>query len=346
MALFMLFAELYGVFQLLALASLSRTIRWRTVLVAFIVGFSACALATLAIEAGWAKLLATLSGHSLSSTKLVDAYTSDPFVEEICKALPLLLVLAIARVRRQLGLADAMLMGAALGCGFGFVENALRFTHNPGAATWVANGGYWQIRSGSGLVLIPGLAGALESWLPSGAETRSLFARAGQTSATNVHLAWSALVGLSVGVMIRGRGKWKWAALVPFLIACLSHVGTNAAIVGASFAGPLAALAQHTALFAVLALVVAVWADHQVVAAALRDEASMRLAAERGELSDAISLISARTSNPWALIPLWSFVLERRSFAFVKAEMPDDERVVTMRGGWPPGEQPWNGTSQ
>jgi hypothetical protein len=331
MVLFMVFAELYGAFQLLALASVSRTIRWRTMLAAFIVGFSACALMTLGMEAGWGKLFATLSGHSLSSTKAIDAYTSDPFIEEICKALPLLLLLAIGRVRRQLGLADTLLIGAALGCGFGFIENALRFTHSPSAATWVADGGYWQIPVGLTFVLIPGLPTAVGSWLPPGAEQHSLFEPFGQISGTNVHLAWSALVGLSVGIVLRGRGKWKWAALVPFLIACLSHVGANAAIAGASFAGPFAALAKNTALFALLALVVAAWADRQIIVAALRDEAGIRLAAERGEPSDAISVVSARTRNPWGLMPLWSFVRERRSFALVKAAMADDARLAPMR---------------
>jgi RsiW-degrading membrane proteinase PrsW (M82 family) len=89
----------------------------------FMAGMSASASVALLIERGSALLLARALHRQLFPMIMFDSYTTDPFVEEICKMLPLLLVLLIPRVRIRLGISDIVVICAALGSGFGFTES-------------------------------------------------------------------------------------------------------------------------------------------------------------------------------------------------------------------------------
>ena len=111
---------MYGVVQLFVLSSPSRTIRWPSILFGFVAGMSASASAALLTERGSAVLFAAALHRTLSSITVFDSYTLDPIVEELCKVLPLLLVLLIPRVRTRLGFSDIVLICAALGSGFRF----------------------------------------------------------------------------------------------------------------------------------------------------------------------------------------------------------------------------------
>ncbi len=69
------------------------------------------------------------------------SYTVAPWVEELIKASPLLLVGLSAKVRRQWGLTDFTVVGAALGAGFGLLEAVLRYGLDAHRATPAAAAG-------------------------------------------------------------------------------------------------------------------------------------------------------------------------------------------------------------
>src|SRR5204863_9899464 len=86
-------------------------------------------------------------------------------VEDVVRVLPLLSVGWLARTRRQWGLTDHLLLGSALGAGFGLLEAFMRFGHRAGGAIHVAAG--WAVPAGLSAPVIPGIRTTLTSWLPA-----------------------------------------------------------------------------------------------------------------------------------------------------------------------------------
>src|SRR5438309_7117486 len=130
-------------------------------------------------------------------------YTLGPPVEELAKALPLILIAFVWRDGRRLGIADLTLLGVATGLGFEFVETNLRAL----ASGSLANG------LSDVTPLIPGWRGG-----PGG----SVWSAG--------HAVWTGLVGLACGVGLRlwPRGRWAWLPAVPALfVVTLDHALFN-----------------------------------------------------------------------------------------------------------------------
>jgi RsiW-degrading membrane proteinase PrsW (M82 family) len=330
-ALFMYLAQLYGALQMLMLSSFSRTVRWRTVLAAFIAGSAASTFIALLLQLGSTRLLHTMAHRPLFSMTTLASYTTDPFIEEVCKVLPLVLALLVSRVRRQLGIADTVTIGAALGSGFGLTENILRFSHGGIAATLSASEGYWHFSRGLNDIAIPGLDALLTSWLPVAARAQGLLSA--QAISINLHLVWSALAGLSVGLLMR-RGRRRWLALIPFLIAYLDHAGMNAALSGVPvphFAVRVVGILGHSALSPVVVIMIANVIDRRDLARGLRDEPILHSAQSGTNLSGLLDTVLRGTSKPRSLVRAWVYVLQRRSFAFKRAARPHDPSLPGMR---------------
>src|SRR5918995_77268 len=143
----MVLAAVYGVLQLAALGWLAgRSVRISTALLCIAVGIYGCGVATLILQAIYTRGVAELTGERMADVVRVASYTVDPFFEEIVKVTPLLLVGMHVRTRFQLGLTDYLVLGGALGAGFGLLEAILRFSHRGGRAIAVPDG--WLIPSG------------------------------------------------------------------------------------------------------------------------------------------------------------------------------------------------------
>ncbi|MFI7410358.1 PrsW family glutamic-type intramembrane protease [Streptomyces sp. NPDC049627] len=123
----MAMAALWGVLQLFAISWPARSVRLSTVLLALAAGVYGCGVATALIQLAYTRLYAEQSGQSLVMVVNTTSYTVAPWVEELLKATPLLLAGLSLKVRRQWGLTDFVVVGAALGAGFGLLEAVLRF---------------------------------------------------------------------------------------------------------------------------------------------------------------------------------------------------------------------------
>ncbi len=212
----------------------------------------------------------------------------------------------------DISIVDCVVIGAALGSGFGLTEDILSFGY-------MANGAQFSV---------PDIATIFTSWLPTG-----------ETSGINLHLVWSALVGLSVGLFLRGRSYWKWMALLPFLVAGLGHAANNAVAAnpaetvasGISLPDFLDPSGQVFAFYPLVALGVAIWLDRLIITRALANESALHFSAERQRPFGLISFVLTHTSKPWSLVKLWLFVLQRRGFALNKAIMPEDSSLLLER---------------
>jgi RsiW-degrading membrane proteinase PrsW (M82 family) len=118
----MLGATVYGVAQLFLLAWPTRTVRLPTALLAVAVGVYACGALTVVLELASAHTVSNLTGLSLADAAKQASYTVDLVVEELVKVAPLLLIGINVRSRLQHGLTDYVILGAALGAGFGLLE--------------------------------------------------------------------------------------------------------------------------------------------------------------------------------------------------------------------------------
>ncbi|MDT3397616.1 PrsW family glutamic-type intramembrane protease, partial [Streptomyces sp. B1866] len=121
MALLMVAAAVYGVVQLLVPSSLTRSVRWPVVLLAVAVGVYGCGAATALLELVYTRVVADITGERLSRMVARASYTVDPVIEELVKVAPLVLAGWNVRIRRQWGLTDFVVLGAALGAGFGLL---------------------------------------------------------------------------------------------------------------------------------------------------------------------------------------------------------------------------------
>jgi hypothetical protein len=201
----MVFAACWGVVQLAVLGSAARSVRAGTLLLAVGAGVYGCGILAVIVEYAWTQGYAHASGAPLYEVVASASYTVDPFVEEIAKVVPLLLLAWGARARWQRGLTDYLLLGAATGAGFGLLEAVMRFGTRAGTAVRMPDG--WVLPISLSPPTVPAPAAAVGSWLPAPAGGNGLLSLS-VGSGTNLHLAWSALAGLGVGL---ASGAWSWA---------------------------------------------------------------------------------------------------------------------------------------
>ncbi len=332
MILAIIFAQVWGVVQLIALTSMARTVRVRTVFAAMAVGFYAIGPVTAFIQLSWIHLAAPLIGMPPAALQGIASYSVDPFIEEAMKLLPLAILMLIPAIRRQWSVSDCVLIGAATGSGFGLTEHLFRYAANPGAAEGVSGG--WVLSIGNFNVLVPGIFRTLTSWIPNGTFFHS------DPIIINWHLAWSAIGGLAVGLIVRKPVKRAWLiASGLFLFIGLDHAAGNARNIQdtwlALLAAPLQFLTICLGLLVLAAIVAAWWLDQpsQRLGMAL----GPLLAAEQSSSSQRSGTLAAAFSRlPWSLPWVVGFDRARRAYQAAHAASPDGhddlrEAVVAHR---------------
>jgi hypothetical protein len=316
----MAFAACWGVVQLAALGSPARSVRAATLLLAVGTGMYACGVAAVAIQYAYTRAVAAVTGDPLTLVVSRAGYTVDPFVEEVVKVLPLLLVAWLVRTRRQWGVTDHLVLGSALGAGFGLLEALMRFGHRTGNAIRVPEG--WLLPVGLSPPVIPDPGTVLTSWFPAPVGSESFIS---EGTTTGLHLAWSALAGFGVGLLVRGRGPVRLAGPLLLLLVGtdhaafnydLAHGGRGGALFGDVVTAPFVAAQPLLWLWPLVALVAAVVLDvrtrRRVRAAGV---AALRLRRE-GDDTAANTLALARYAVqglPWTLLVVPRFVAVRRA---------------------------------
>jgi hypothetical protein len=321
LVLAMVVATCWGVVQLAALATPTRSVRGTTLLLAAGAGMYLCGVAAVAVQFVWTRAVAAATGDPVTGVVRRAGYTVDPFVEEIVKVLPLLVIGWRLRGRLQWGVTDHVLLGAASGAGFGLFEALLRFGARADGAVRVPEG--WLLPVSITPPVVPDLGTSLGSWLPPPAAAGLLSLARGPD--VNVHLVWSALAGLGVGLLLRGRGRVRLAGPALVLLAGADHAAHNhdlAGNAGGGFLGdavtaPFVAAQPLLWLWPLVALAVAVVLDvrarRRVRAAA--DVPDLRLRREGDDpAANAAALAGyAGQGLPWTGVLVPRFVLLRRA---------------------------------
>ena len=196
-------AQLWTVGLLFAAAGPARTLGWRALLGAFLVGF--LGLMGLARLVGRPVILA------LGTNSLVAGALWVPITEELCKLVPLAFVLffALRRSNARPSLLDVVLVTACAAAGFAISENA---------------------SYGRGVFSLS--AAPFVSWLSPAANKGSAF---GWTMVQTGHLVHSALLALGIGFVVLYRGRLPRAWIIPVVAVSavlVEHCSQNAMIVG------------------------------------------------------------------------------------------------------------------
>ncbi len=309
MVISLVVAHLWGVLQLIVLASFARTVRARTVYAALAAGLYLCAPVTAALQVALTKILASSMGMSVLEVMRIAGYTLDPFIEELAKVLPLSLLLMVPLFRRQWSFTDCVLIAAATGAGFGLAEDLYRFGGSADHAQSIAGG--WALVFSGDYLLVPGIGHIVTSWVPHGVGGSHDAAR------LNEHLIWSAVAGLAVGLTVLARTTAaRLTALGIFVCISLDHAARNMSDIGDSWLAylswPLLALAHVRALMPLAALGGAWWLDQQrqgtrVAIGPLLDAEQSRSSRLHGTFEAALSRF------PWSLIMIDRFMRMRRA---------------------------------
>ncbi|MFI9823832.1 PrsW family intramembrane metalloprotease [Streptomyces sp. NPDC052013] len=324
MTLVMAAAAVWGVLQLFALSSPTRSVRLSTVLLALVVGVYGCGVATALVEFAYTRVYAEQSGQSLVTVVNTTSYTVAPWVEELIKISPLLLVGLSARVRRQWGLTDFVVVGAALGAGFGLLEAVLRFGLDADRA--IVRGEGWIIPDSLSPPYVPGFGQVLTSWLPAPFSQLELGGPTGTETFT--HLVWTALAGFGAGLLWRAHGWVRLLSVPPILAAAVHHAVNNYAVEehtedarqrlealdGVAWAAPL------------LCLAIAMAVDLRQLHRGKRTVPGVLLASERAEGDSVGALVRyAAWRLPWSLLIVLRYVRLRRSLLYAAASAPPDD---------------------
>ena len=319
MILAIVFAQLWGVIQLVVLGSLSRTVRVRTVLAAMAVGLYAIAPIAVILQKTWIGVAASMVGKSMADMTGIASYTVDPFIEEALKLLPLLLLLRIPAIRRQWTIMDCVLIAAAVGSGFGLAEHLYRYASSPGAGQGVSGG--WAMDFGRYTPMVPGIGSSLTSWLPNGVWFPE------DPTRVNWHLAWSAIGGLAVGLALRiPKRAARITAGGLFLFIALDHAAGNTHDIQdtwlALLATPLNFFTAHLGFLAFIAVVAALWLDH--AAQASGEAFEPLLAAEQSASPRLVGTLTAATKRlPWSIPWVFGFDRARRAYHAARATAPE-----------------------
>lgn len=216
----MVAATVYGVVQLVALASPTRSVRVSTALLAIPLGVYGCGVVAALLELAYTRIEADMTGESLATVVDTASYTIDPVIEELIKLTPLLLAACNVRIARQWGLSDYVVLGAGLGAGFGLLEAMARFGLDADRAISHPAGG-WAIPDSLQAPYIPGPEQVLSAWFPAPQGTLELGDFTPEAS-TSPHLVYTALAALGIGVLVRGRGWFRFLCL-PLVAAPTAH---------------------------------------------------------------------------------------------------------------------------
>ncbi|MGW4166050.1 RNase A-like domain-containing protein [Streptomyces chartreusis] len=316
-------AALWGVLQLFAISWPTRSVRLSTVLLALAVGVYGCGVATALVQLAYTRIHAEQSGRSLVSVVNTTGYTVAPWVEELLKVTPLLLAGLSPRVRRQWGLTDFVVVGAALGAGFGLLEAVLRFGLDADRA--IPRGEGWIVPDSLSPPYVPGPGQVLTAWLP--APFSQLDLGGPPATETFTHLVFTALAGFGVGLLWRARGWVRVLSVLPIAAAVVHHTVNNYAVQehsgaakdwleslnGAAWAAPL------------LCLAVAMAADLHRLHRGKAAVPDVLLASERTDGDSAGALLRyAAWRLPWSLLIVLRYVRLRRCLLYAVGSAPPE----------------------
>lgn len=311
------FTYVWGVLQLVLLGSFARTTRLSTILIAIPAGLYGCAMATALLQIVWTRPFAWLSSIPLDRVVALASYTLDPFIEEVVKLLPLIFLLRIQKIARQWSLTDCILIGAGLGAGFGLAESLFRFSMSPTSLVIGMPFG-WVIQKGLTPITVFSPFVVLTSWLPEAVSFGELLSFQTTPRNFNLHLAWSAIGGLAVGLFFLRTGQfYRVMSGLMLLYICMDHAASNADLSQPSemmslLATPFRFLRQWLGLVVVITIAAAWWLDRQQQGDNLPENL---LNAERDTTPPWKGTMAAAWSNlPWSLIWVYGFVRIRRAY--------------------------------
>lgn len=335
----MVVAAVYGVAQLFAASWPARSVRLSTVLLMIAVGMFACGTAVALLELTCTRAIADGTGRSLVRVVNSTSYTVAPWVEELVKAAPLVLAGLYVKVRRQWGLTDFVVLGAALGAGFGLLESLLRYSLDADRALARPDGG-WIIPDSLSPPYIPGPAQVLTAWLPAPSGSLGLGHTGPTATGTFSHLVWTALAGLGVGLLWRLPRWWKPVALIPVAVAVAHHTLNNHVAVNGR-RGPqrewLESFDSRMWMISLAVLAVAMTVDLRHVYRGKRSMPEVLLTSERLD-GDGIAALTryAAWRLPWSLLVATRFARLRRSLCYAhatRATVRDLEALRTLVAG-------------
>jgi len=325
----MAFAAVYGAVQLAALAWPTRSVGLGTLLLSVGVGVYGAGVVGVLLQLAYTRSVAAISSEPLSDVVRTASYTVDPFIEELIKIVPLLVLGMYARSRLQWCLTDYLVVGAGIGAGFGLLEAVLRFSHRVENA--LATGSGWILPTSIAPPYIPGFGTTLTSWLP--APVTAEFLTAFPEPETSVHLVWSALAGFGVGILFRMRGSIRLLGLLPFLLVSVDHAAhnydltlTGKNLFGTIVAAPFVAAQPLRWLWPLVALGIALWIDLRTLQRGLTARPELLLAAERGRdwLGRLVAIPRyAAYGLPWTGLVAVRFVRMRRAALYDAAGRSD-----------------------
>ena len=307
-----------------------------------------CGVLAVVVEYAWTHARANATGVPVYEVVASASYTVDPFVEEIAKVVPLLLVAWGARARLQRGLTDYLLLGAATGAGFGLAEAVMRFGTRAGTSVRMPGG--WVLPISLSPPTVPTPAAAVGSWLPAPAGGDGLLSLS-VGSGTNLHLAWSALAGLGVGFAVRGRGPVRLLGPLLVILVGADHAAYNFDArhpgdtgLGGHLAEPFVAAQPLLWLWPLLALAVAVALDLRRLHRARGLAPDLRLRREHDGTPPALATVQlARYSLlglPWTPLLIARFTLLRRAALYQVEPNRRDGSVAKAPAVPPPAVPP------
>ncbi|THA74482.1 PrsW family intramembrane metalloprotease [Streptomyces sp. A0642] len=331
MTLVMAVAAVWGVLQLFALSWPARSVRLPTVLLAVAVGVYGCGVATALLQLTYTRLYADWSGQPLAEVVSTSGYTVAPWVEELLKVAPLLLAGLYAKVRRQWGLTDFLVLGAGLGAGFGLLEAVLRYGLDTDRAI-PREGGGWVIPDSLFPPYIPGLGQVFTTWLPGPtAQSHMIGPLAAETFS---HLVWTASAGLGVGLLWRTRGWVRVLAVVPPAAASAHHAVNNYVAAKPTVQGEqwLATLNEKAWAVPLVCLAIAMAIDLHRLHRAKRTVPGVLLATERTDGDTTAALLRYAAWRPrWTLLIALRYIRLRRSLLYATALSPPGETEPLRR---------------
>ncbi|MGY6023157.1 RNase A-like domain-containing protein [Streptomyces spinosirectus] len=324
-------AAVWGVLQLFTVAWPTRSVRLTTVLLALAVGVYGCGVATAVVQLTYTRLYAHHSGQPLITVVNTTSYTVAPWVEELIKISPLLLAGLSVKVRRQWGLTDFVVLGAALGAGFGLLEAVLRYGLDAHRA--IPRGGGWVIPDSLSPPYVPSPGQVLTSWLP--APFSQLDVGGAPATDTFTHLVFSSMAGFGVGLLWRARGRLRLLSAFPIAAAAAYHALNNytvqhptspatswvEALDGKAWAAPLVCLA------------LAMPADVRQLHRGKRTVPGILLTPERADGDSVGALLRYATWRvPWSLRLTLRYVALRRALLYATAGSAEPADTEELRG--------------
>ncbi|MCT7351016.1 PrsW family intramembrane metalloprotease [Streptomyces sp. 15-116A] len=330
----MVAAAVYGVGQLCVVSWPTRSVRLSTVLLAMAAGMFACGTAAGLLELTYTRVFAAQTGRSMAQVVSTTSHTVAPWVEELVKATPLVLAGVYAKVRRQWGVTDFVLVGSALGAGFGLLEALLRYSLDADRAIARPDGG-WTIPDSLSAPYIPGPGQVFTAWLPAPSDSLELGHSSPTATATFSHLVWTALAGLGVGLLWRLPRWAKPVAVVPVTLAVAHHTLNNYVAENGRREPQrewLEDIDNGLWLISLATLALAMLIDLRHVRRGKRNMPDVLLGSERSD-GDSIAAVTryAAWRLPWSLLIALRFVRLRRSLYYSYAAHPTASGIEPLR---------------